>query len=125
MFDYQAGEKYRLTLIMVGVAGLIAGMFIVLLLMPSPEPSARRHGGGGMSERVMTNPDITGHREGGSSFGSPAQSTGGAEQQAGSMPSGAAYVDRAAAQQFMSAWLPRVWDLSAGSAASNQAEALR
>jgi hypothetical protein len=130
MFDYQAGEKYKLTLIMVGLAGLIAGMFFTLLLMPSGEAPARhRHGGGGQSQRVMSNPDITGHRDGG--FGSsPSNESesgggGGGGGQSGPGPSASSYIDKSQAQMFMGGWLPQVWDLSASSAAANQAEAMR
>lgn len=128
MFDYQAGEKYRLTLIMVGVAGLVAGIFIALLLMPSPESSGRRHKGGGQSAKVMTNPDITGRRDGGMGFGSPDPSAIAAATAPGQTPGQnpqVSYVDRAAAHQFMVGWLPRVWDLSATTAAASQSEALR
>jgi hypothetical protein len=41
MFDYQAGEKYKLTLIMVGFAGLMAGMLFTLVLMPQQESPRR------------------------------------------------------------------------------------
>lgn len=42
MFDYQAGEKYKLTLIMVGFAGLMAGMLFTMLVMPQPDPRAMK-----------------------------------------------------------------------------------
>src|SRR5688572_25663276 len=60
MFDYQAGEKYRLTLVMVGVAGLIAGMFFAILLMPTSEAPSRAKRVA--MTRAMTDPDVTGGR---------------------------------------------------------------
>ncbi len=39
MFDYQAGEKYKLTLIMVAIAGLMAGAFFTILFSAGPEPA--------------------------------------------------------------------------------------
>lgn len=127
MFDYQAGEKYKLTLIMVGIAGLIAGMFFTLLLMPSPEqPQSRKGRGGGMSARVASNPDITGGRSSDGGFGSSAQGQQQEFGQPGATPApGVVLVDRSQAQMFMNSWLPRVWDLSAASAVANQTEAMR
>ncbi len=59
MFDYQAGEKYKLTLIMVAIAGVMAGMFFTVLLMPTPEaPQARKR----QHQPWMDNPDVTGGR---------------------------------------------------------------
>ena len=60
MFDYQAGEKYKLTLIMVGFAGLMAGMFFTMLLMPTPEPQSHQR----QAPKWASNPDVTGGRGG-------------------------------------------------------------
>src|SRR5215472_13172073 len=57
MFDYQAGEKYKLTLIMVGISGMLAGIFVTLLLMPTPEPARGRTR---YHAAWMDNPDVTG-----------------------------------------------------------------
>ena len=55
MFDYQAGEKYKLTLIMVALAGMMAGAFFTILLSAGPEPArVRPHAA------YLDNPDITG-----------------------------------------------------------------
>lgn len=125
MFDYQAGEKYKLTLIMVGVAGLLAGMFFTLLLMPAPEPSSARHRNNMVNPRISNDPDITGRRGGyGGAGGEGGEATAGGASAAapGSAP---ALVDRAQAQVFMNGWLPRVWDLSAQTATVNQEEAIK
>jgi hypothetical protein len=128
MFDYQAGEKYKLTLIMVGVAGIIAGMFFTLLLLPAPDMSTSRHKA--MDERtrrILSNPDISGRRDGGmfgrDGGGGPGAANARDGQQPG--PAGVPLVDRSTAQQFMQNWLPRVWDLSARTAGTNQEEAIK
>src|SRR5437868_6583038 len=130
MFDYQAGEKYKLTLIMVSIAGLIAGMFFTMLLMPQESASAHRKAA--PTTRAMSDPDVTGRRGGDGPMGNDLTGGGGAYaqaqaqagQQAG-MPDPASMVDRGAAQMFMQNWLPRVWDLSAQTAAANQEEAIK
>jgi hypothetical protein len=125
MFDYQAGEKYKLTLIMVGVAGLIAGMFFTLLMMPTPDSnSARKARNAARMTRAMSDPDVTGRTQGQQSSSS---SEGGGAANAGNEGMGSAetLVDHSKAQEFMQNWLPRVWDLSAATAGSNQEEAIR
>lgn len=124
MFDYQAGEKYKLTLIMVGVAGLMAGMFFSFLLMPSGESpgQSRRHRAlSDRDMRIMSDPDITGHaRVPGSDGAQP-----GAASAAGSAPDNRnALVDRFAAKTLIDQWLPLAWDLSAGTAKGSQAKAI-
>ncbi len=132
MFDYQAGEKYKLTLIMVGVAGLIAGMFFTLLLMPT-EPASAHHKQVAMT-RAQTDPDVVGRRGGyhqmddvggGGAGGQGGPGAAGAQGGQQAMPNAASMVDRAAAQQFMQNWLPRVWDLNAQTAAANQEDAIK
>jgi hypothetical protein len=123
MFDYQAGEKYKLTLIMVAVAGLLAGIFFTMLLMPSEAPASRRRA---PLTRAQSDPDVTG----GSRFAS-AQVAANMLQAAGALPSApgsvgpgsappANPVDRAQIPNFMSTWLPRVWDLGAETASNAQ-----
>jgi hypothetical protein len=125
MFDYQAGEKYKLTLIMVGVAGLLAGIFFTMLLMPTETPASQRR------QRVMTraqmDPDVTGGRfasspmaaamlnNSGAATAAPGQVSGPAGH-----PAGAAFVDRTAAHAFMQQFLPKIWDLGAATAAGSQ-----
>jgi hypothetical protein len=117
MFDYQAGEKFKLTLIMVGLAGVMAGMFFTLLLMPTPEPQqarrARPHAA------WMDNPDVTGGR------GAPTQQAFGQQSAAASPPPAAANsADPNTALNLIQEWLTYAWDLSAGTAKSSQARAM-
>ncbi len=112
MFDYQAGEKYRLTLIMVGMAGLMAGMFFSLLLMPPAEAPSKRKAA---MARHMSDPDVTGMRQG------AANSAGdGTAAVAAQTP----MVDPYQAKTLIDRWLPLAWDLSAGSAKNSQEQAI-
>jgi hypothetical protein len=61
MFDYQAGEKYKITLIMVAIAGMMGGIFFSVLLMPTPDAGAA-HRKRGPVTRAMSDPDVTGYR---------------------------------------------------------------
>src|SRR6185437_13626537 len=125
MFDYQAGEKYKLTLIMVGIAGIIAGMFFTLLLLPSPDmsPHSKHHQMDARTARILSNPDVSGRRDGGL-FGGPGAASA-QDGQAQPAAPGVPLVDRVTAQQFMQNWLPRVWDLSAQTATTDQEEAIK
>jgi hypothetical protein len=106
---------------MVAIAGIIGGMFFTLLLLPSPDMTAQaRHGKRDpRMEKVMHNRDITGRNDGG-----PMQGPGSANAQE-TQQSSAQFVDRSTAQQFMQNWLPRVWDLSAQTATTDQEEAIK
>lgn len=56
MFDYQAGERQKMTLIMTALAGMIAGVFFTLLLAPPQEaPQKAKH-----KPKWADNPDVTG-----------------------------------------------------------------
>jgi hypothetical protein len=114
MFDYQAGERYKLTLIMVGLAGLMAGMFFAVLLMPTPEPTRRRP-----VPAYMRDPDITGKRAAGNP-GAP-----GAAQAMAPQAAPGSLTDPVAAKALVERWLPLAWDLSAGSAKGNQELAMQ
>jgi hypothetical protein len=117
MFDYQAGEKFKLTLIMVGVAGLMAGMFFAMLLMPTPEPA--RHRG---APRWAADPDVTGR-----AVGAPQAYAPGSEQAPGpgaAQAQASPPVDQAAGMSLMQSWLPLAWDMSAGSAKQSQEKAI-
>jgi hypothetical protein len=110
MFDYHAGEKFKLTLVMVAVAGVMAGMFFTLLLMPTPEPQsyrARPHAA------WMDNPDVTGRA-------SQPQAPVAAAPKAVD-PNMA---DPDTALNLVQQWLPLAWDLSAGSAKASQEKAI-
>jgi hypothetical protein len=113
MFDYQAGEKYKLTLIMVGFAGLMAGMLFTLVLMPQQEsPRRGKHhsvnwsttaeGGGARNSRRSVHPQ---------------------QSQQAAEPA-VTMVSATEAQNLIQGWLPLAWDLSAGSARGNQEKAI-
>src|SRR6202035_3893413 len=98
MFDYQAGEKFKLTLIMVGFAGLMAGMLFTMLLMPTPDATPRHR----PHQRYMDNPDITGGRAPSGAASAAAASTG----------APVSVTDPNAALSMIEQWLPIAWDLS-------------
>jgi hypothetical protein len=131
MFDYQAGEKYKLTLIMVGVAGLIAGMFFTLLLMPTPDAAAAKQArAAARMTRANMDPDVVGSRGGGNAYTQGQAMAGaaianGTGAGSGPMPAAADMVDRFKAQELMQSFLPLVWDLNARTALSNQEEAIK
>lgn len=120
MFDYQAGEKYKLTLIMVAVAGMLAGVFFTVLLMPTPEAAPRRR----QPPAWASNPDVT---------GAPMQTPEGMQAQAqggqgaglqGGPGGGPMATDRMEARSLIENFIPLAWDLSAASARYNQDKAL-
>ena len=113
MFDYQAGEKYRLTLIMVGLAGIMAGIFFTLLLSPSQEP-VRAHR---PMPGYMRNPDITGRRD-------DAPQAAGAAQAAMAPDAPSMPTDPTVARTLIEQWLPLAWDLSAGTGKVSQDKAM-
>jgi hypothetical protein len=118
MFDYQAGEKFKLTLIMVGFAGLMAGMFFSMLLMPGgeqPHKQQRR----GHHVKWTGSPDETG-------MPSARASKRSAEAASENSPQAApvTMVNAADALNLVSTWLPYAWDLSAGSARKSQEQAI-
>lgn len=109
MFDYEAGEKYKLTLIMVGVAGLIAGIFFATLLAPTPEsPATRRR----QLPAHATHPDVTGYAPPPADMAYPPQ------------PAGPAGAEPMQAKMFVESLLPLLWDLNAASAHQSQAQAM-
>ena len=114
MFDYQAGEKFKLTLIMVGFAGLMAGMLFTMLLMPQQEaPKHRKQHHMNWSASTEARNNATGGRH------------GAAQQQQAQAPEPAVtMVSAADAQSLVSNWLPLAWDLSAGSARGSQEKAI-
>ncbi len=114
MFDYQAGEKYKLTLIMVAIAGALAGVFFTILLIPTDAPQQKHR----QSAKYLSDPDITGFRGSGQPGAASASAPFGA-QTSQVMP-----VDPLQAKQLIDAWLPLAWDLSAGSARQSQEKAL-
>lgn len=124
MFDYQAGEKYKLTLIIVGFAGAMIGMFFTLLLTPSAPPSRIAKN----RPKWADNPDVTG---GGQSSGRQGRAIDGYQanpqealaQQAAAQP----YVktDANQAQTLVEQWLTLAWDFSAATAGASQEKAMQ
>jgi hypothetical protein len=112
MFDYQAGEKYKITLIMVALAGLMAGAFFTILLSSGSEPSAKAR----PKAAYMDDPDITGSRAGSSS----AYANMDNQNQANA----ASLADPMNAMNLVQDWLPLAWDLSAGTASESQERAI-
>ncbi len=116
MFDYQAGEKYKLTLIMVGLAGLMAGIFFCMLLMPTPAPQHAHRPRPAWADH----PDVTGRVP-----DMPPAGPGAAG--AAPMPMVAPPVnatDPTLAKTLIEEWLPLAWDLSAGTAKGSQEKAI-
>jgi hypothetical protein len=118
MFDYQAGEKYKLTLIMVAVAGAMAGAFFTLLLSPAPEaPKPHRRGGGraanfegGGASSLRSVGGGRGMRDNGVP---PAPDTPPPES-----------IDKGAAQSLVQGILPLTWDFSSSTANQSQERAM-
>jgi len=121
MFDYQAGEKYRITLIMVGLAGIMAGMFFTILLCPTPEPTKHK-----ARPKWADNPDVTGHaRLPNANPMAQAAARGDQQQeQAPQAPAGPP-VDQTTALNLVESWLPLAWDMSAGTAKTSQEKAIQ
>ncbi len=121
MFDYQAGEKFKLTLMMVGFAGLMAGMFFTMLLMPSTEPPHRH-------KKAPVTTD-TGGRNARGAY-SAAQAAGGAavgaagEQAALPATPQGPVTDPAQATNFLENWLLAAMDLNAATAKISQEKAI-
>jgi hypothetical protein len=132
MFDYQAGEKYKLTLIMVGFAGVMAGTLFTMLLMPqNAEPPKRA-----ARPAWMSNPDTNGgrgagyHSSGrggphGSDDGSGREAAAGQQMPAAQQIAAAQVTDPQAAATLLADWLPVAWDLNASSAAQSQEKAIQ
>jgi hypothetical protein len=122
MFDYQAGEKYKLTLIMVAIAGMMAGMFFTVLLMPTPEPAQARKRA---KQPWMDNPDITGRPAAPGAAQAAIPNDGHMSQaQAAAMAQPAIKTDAVTAQTLVEKWLPFAFDLSSGSANDSQEKAI-
>lgn len=120
MFDYEAGEKYKLTLIMVAVAGALAGTFFTMLLAPNPEPPSKRSK---QQARHMSDPDITGGYRAPSGIAANASNQQGG-QPGGPPPQNVMVVNPVEARSMMDSFLPAAWDLSASTAKENQQRAI-
>ena len=111
MFDYQAGEKYRITLIMVALAGVMAGGFFTVLLSSSGEPEPRK---ARPKAAYANDPDITGR----------ANTPGQTSAYATSQQNQAGLADPFTSMNLVQDWLPLVWDLNADTAAESQEKAM-
>jgi hypothetical protein len=127
MFDYKAGEKFKITLIMVGLAGVMAGMFFTLLLMPTPEPAHHRK-----KPNWSMDPDMTGQAPRMPAASSMAQQAVQQQQQQQQASAGAAQaqsqygaVDATTGLNLVENWLPLAWDMSAGTAKQSQERAIQ
>jgi hypothetical protein len=128
MFDYQAGEKFKLTLIMVAFAGLMAGMLFTMLVMPQPDsrPKSRQR------PAWANDPDASGGRGasraqtayGNAQAGAAAVAGGGAAQQQQPQQPPIELTDANTALALIEQWLPVVWDLSAATAQGSQEKAI-
>jgi hypothetical protein len=116
MFDYQAGEKYKMTLIVVGVVGMMAGVTLTVFLSPTPDaPKGRPR------TKADSHPDITGVAP--TPGGYQAPNDGG--QPAYPPPVDKAnMVDATKATEFVKVWLPNAMDFNAASAAGSQQSAM-
>ncbi len=119
MFDYAAGEKYKLTLIMVALAGMMAGAFFTVLLSSSSEPPRARQ------RHAYEDPDLRGDRP----IAAPPEYNAGMSGQAQAVEQRGAVAangtDPLAALNMVQEWLPLGWDLSAGTAADSQEKAIK
>jgi hypothetical protein len=111
MFDYQAGERYKMTLIMTAIAGAMGGVFFTAILAPAGPSEAPRK----QRPKWMDNPDVTGVPRG------VAPQDGAVGQQAPS----ANFVPVEEAEETVRNWLPLAWDFSAGSCTASQDRAIQ
>ena len=111
MFDYQAGEKFKLTLIMVAFAGVMGGMLFTLLLMPQDNPKQRKHHKVNWSTSAQ---EGSSGRNGRHSAQAP---------QAPEPP--VVQISPSDATNLVQNWLPLAWDLSAGTAGKSQEQAIQ
>jgi len=116
MFDYQAGEKYKMTLITVGLSGVMAGAALTLFLSPQGSgPSGKPR----VRQKADSDPDVTG----------VARPVGGRYLNQGQTPtppppSPADMVEPNAATELVKGFLPLAWDFSSATAANSQASAM-
>lgn len=118
MFDYHAGEKYKLTLIMVGLAGVMVGAFFSVLLLADqggPRQTQKQR------PKWADHPDVTGKPRMATANGGYA-TDGVNTAPRGMEPYNPA--DETASLSLIEQWLPKAWDLSAGSASQSQEQAI-
>jgi hypothetical protein len=120
VFDYNAGEKYRLTLVMTAVAGIMAGAFFTMLLATSSSPPPQRRQAQASSQEPASSVRYGAPPQGMAAAVAPTT----AASATGAQPSAAA-IDPKDAKDLIQQWLPLAWDLSAGTAAQDQDVAMR
>jgi len=135
MFDYHAGEKFKVLLIGTGLCAFLGGVFIMALLGGGGEPAhiteaRKKHkkmktdGGVITSDRAAQQgyhaTDVRQPEEGSE------QNPMAGVQAPGGGPAAANYTvtDPLEAQKLIEAFLPFSWDLSAGSATQSQERAI-
>jgi hypothetical protein len=117
MFDYQAGEKYKLTLVMVGVTGIIVGASLTLFLAtPSGPPPRASHG-----SRRPANYEARGSGSLRSAGGRVSHDGGGPDDAA---PPPVDVVDKGAAQSFVQGFLNLTWDFNSTTSGQSQERAM-
>ncbi|MGE0261884.1 MAG: hypothetical protein AB7V06_04270 [Candidatus Obscuribacterales bacterium] len=122
MFDYHAGEKYKLTLIICGIAGFIIGVFMTALILGESQPQQRQTR---QRPKWADHPDVTGRPRDASApqmYQPTAEAPAGSQQMA-QQP--AMQVDQGQAVNLVQTFLTPAWDLSAGSAPQSQATAIQ
>lgn len=116
MFYYQAGDRYKLTLSMVAVAGLMAGVFFTLLLgggAPSEPPRRAR------TKQNPYNPDTGAAAVGGR--GSSMVTGPGGDPNAATTPQ---VSDAQAAQDFVRNFVTYSFNMNSNAASASQAQAM-
>ncbi|MDZ4836789.1 MAG: hypothetical protein SGJ27_23660 [Candidatus Melainabacteria bacterium] len=125
MFDYQAGEKYKLTLILVGFAGAMIGMFFTLLLSPSAPPTQV----GKNKPKWASNGDVngggqvTGGRRGRAIDGYKVSPEEALSQETAAQPF--VHTDENQAVSLVQGWLALAWDFNATTASASQEKAMQ
>jgi hypothetical protein len=115
MFDYQAGEKYKLTLIMVGVTGIIVGASLTLMLAaPGEAPPPKRGHGGGRARNF----------EGREGSGPSLRATGGGQGAMPQMPQ-VEQVDKGQATALVDSFLPLTYDFNSTTSGQSQERAMQ
>ncbi len=143
MFDYHAGEKFKIMLIGTALCAFLGGMFIMALVGGSPDPHAaaraqareqkkKLNSDYGMmtsdqaAEAGLRPTDVrTGPRRGGQNPMAGAQEPGGGQQLSLAPPADYVQTNSMEAQSLIETWLPFGWDMSAGTASDSQERAMQ
>jgi len=121
MFDYQAGEKQKLLLIMTAVSGVVAGAFFTLLLAPPGEAPQKPTRGGG-SRRLQN------MERGAAQSAVPLRAINGGMRDGGAQanqpPAAVSEVDKGAAQSMVQGALKYMWDFNSSTSNQSQQQAM-